>query len=312
MSVIECAHTLDERSRTRSNRSLANSAANLAQLNLSTFKWTDLEYERRHSCPRFSDSDMLRIHFTQPFVSILFWFMQFISAGEGTAQDGSVPPFRGTIFEFPNLIKDSDATAFQDLRFIERAERTMFDRRVDKFASYPVFVFEAKYHDRRMLEVAVNREFESETAARKQAELYARALGRLPLLVRDQIDALHIQAGKRLFGGGRNLLIHVEQGEEYLKDGILEETLVHEAGHALDGTFAEHRDWLAAQQADRRFISSYAKENPLREDIAESILPYLAVRFRPERITEKQLQTIQDTIPARIAFFDSLKPDPFP
>ncbi len=57
-------------------------------------------------------------------------------------------------------------------------------------------------------------------------------------MLRQEIDALHIQAGKQLFGGGRNVLIHTEQGEEYLKDGILEETLGHEAGHALDAKLA--------------------------------------------------------------------------
>ncbi len=228
------------------------------------------------------------------------------------AEDRLPPPFRGTIFDFPDLMKESDPSAMKSIRFVESSERKMFDRRINRVEKFPVFVFEVQFSDRRPLEVAVNREFETQEAARTEVERYAVAFGRLPLLLREEIDALHIQAGKQLFGGGRNVLIHTEQGEEYLKDGILEETLGHEAGHALDAKLARHPDWLASQKKDARFISKYAEENPLREDIAESVIPYLAIRFRPERITAKQIDLITSAIPARIAFFDALKPTAFP
>lgn len=246
------------------------------------------------------------------FLVLALPFALWAGLSPAYSQEVRLPPFRGTIFDFPDLIKESDATAFESIRFVETAERNMFDRRIDKFQAFPVFVFEVRYSDRRPLEVAVNREFETEAAALKQAEFYATSFGRLPLLVREEIDALHIQAGKKLFGGGRNVLIHTEQGEEYLKDGILEETLGHEAAHALDAKFAKAPEWLEAQSKDGIFISTYARDNPRREDIAESIIPYFAVKFRPERITKQQLQAITDSIPARIAYFDAMKPEPFP
>ncbi|MFO0939460.1 MAG: hypothetical protein U0930_01705 [Pirellulales bacterium] len=222
------------------------------------------------------------------------------------------PPFRGTIFDFPDLMKESDPTAFKSIEFVESAEREMFDRRINRSQRFPTFVFKVEYSDRKPLEVAVNREFETVSAAQLQAERYAIAFGRLPLLLREEIDALHIQAGNELFGGGRKVLIHTGQGERYIKDGILEETLAHEAGHALDSKFANHPDWVAAQKKDAMFISKYAEENPRREDIAESIVPYLAIRFRPDRIAKAQLETITQSIPARIEFFDGLKPSGFP
>ena len=64
--------------------------------------------------------------------------------------------------------------------------------------------------------------------------------------------------------------------------------------------------WIAAQGKDPAFISTYARDNPTREDIAESFLPYLAVRYRPERISQTLANTILQTIPNRIAYFDSL------
>ncbi len=230
---------------------------------------------------------------------------------KGEQQKEARPPFRGTIFDFPDLMKEIDATAFTGLKFVEQGQRNMFDRRLDRFEQFSVFVFEAAYADGKPLEVAVNREFETEAAAQKQAEFYATAFGRLPLFLRQEIDALHIQAGNKLFGGGRNVLIHVEQGEAYQRDGILEETLGHEAAHALDQRYAREAGWLAAQKKDAGFISSYAKENPFREDIAESVIPYFAVRMRPERITAEQRQKIEQSIPARIAYLDELKPAGF-
>lgn len=224
----------------------------------------------------------------------------------------TAPPFRGTIFDFPDLMRESDATAFVELKFVEQGERGMFDRRIDRFETFPVFIFEATYRDRKKIEVAVNREFETEELARVQAAHYAEVFGRLPLFLRREIDALHIQAGKELFGGGRRILIHTEQGEEYSRQGILEETLGHEAAHALDRDWAEHPEWQAAQEKDPTFISTYALENPRREDIAESVIPYLAVRLRPERITARQKEKIEGAITARMEFFDSKNPGTFP
>ena len=48
-----------------------------------------------------------------------------------------------------------------------------------------------------------------------------------------------------------NLLIHTGQADRYAADGILEETLVHEAAHtSLDAAHASALDWLAAQTDD--------------------------------------------------------------
>ena len=49
----------------------------------------------------------------------------------------------------------------------------------------------------------------------------------------------------------------------------------------------------------------YAKDNPEREDIAESYLPYLAIRYRPERISKSLKEKIEKAIPNRIRYFDN-------
>lgn len=108
------------------------------------------------------------------------------------------------------------------------------------------------------------------------------------------------------FGGGNNnLVIHTGQADLYERDGILEETLVHEACHAsLDGAHSSAADWIAAQKADDSFISTYARDYPQQEDVAESFLCWLAVTYRSDRISEKDADKIKKTIPNRIAYFD--------
>ena len=85
----------------------------------------------------------------------------------------------------------------------------------------------------------------------------------------------------------------------------MEETLVHEAAHtSLDANHAASSGWLTAQTIDGEFISTYAQDYPDREDIAESFLPYLAIRYRSDRIDQSTFEIITQTIPNRIQYFD--------
>ena len=131
---------------------------------------------------------------------------------------------------------------------------------------------------------------------------------------REDVETVWIHKGTEPFGGGNNnLLIHIGQADRYLQDGILEETFVHEAAHtSLDATHASAPGWLAAQSADPTFISTYARDFPGREDIAESFLPYLAIRYRLERISPSLANTIVQTMPNRIAYFDNQSFDMHP
>lgn len=240
-----------------------------------------------------------------------------VSGGQqviGTDPSIEPPPFGGTIFIDPDIITESDPTTFLGLEFIGQEPREMFDRRVDDWITRDAFLFEATFDDGLTVEVQVNPEFGSAEEAGPIAEFYADVVGRLPTALRLDVETMWIHGGDEPFGGGNdNLLIHVEQGDRYIAEGILEETLVHEAAHtSLDAAHAAALGWVAAQNADPTFISTYARDNPGREDIAESFLPYLAVRYRADRISEVLFQTIVGTMPNRIAYFDGLGLDMHP
>ena len=223
------------------------------------------------------------------------------------------PPFPGTIFIDPDIITSSDRTTLESLSVAGQGSRTMFDRRVNDWITVDAYLFMASFDDGLTAEIQVNPEFDS-VLALSEAQKYAEVIGRLPTSLRAEVETVWIHLGTEPFGGGNNtLLIHTGQAALYEADGILEETFVHEAAHtSLDAAHAFAPGWLAAQAADDRFISTYARDNPGREDIAETLVPYLAVRYRSDRISQSLANTILQAIPNRIDYLDNLSLDMYP
>ena len=128
-------------------------------------------------------------------------------------------------------------------------------------------------------------------------------------------ETLWIHRGDESFGGGnRNILIHTDRAErrengDFPPSGpgnYLEEVLLHEGVHtSLDEIHELAPGWLAAQAADPTFISTYAQDHPAREDLAESFVPYMIVRYRANRATEAMVDMISVAIPHRIAYLDA-------
>ena len=223
-------------------------------------------------------------------------------------QHTGIPPFRGTVFVTPDILDASDPTSFRSVTYTGRGQRLIYDRRPDQgWVTVDAYLFDAQY-DGQVLEFQVNPEFGSVEAAQTEVEKYAPEIGRLPTVLLSRAHEVHINAGRELFGGGAergNFLIHTDRGVEYLLGGFLEEVLIHEAAHiSLDLAHANAPGWRTAQQADGVFISNYARDFPDREDVAESILTYFAVRYRPERLSEADRAAILAAIPNRLAYFD--------
>lgn len=215
------------------------------------------------------------------------------------------PPFSGTIDIDPDILTRQDPTAFKRITYTGRGVRTVFDRRKNRFVRIKAHLFAIRYAEGLRVEAQVNPEF-GRKAAGRVARRYAVVVGRLPRVLRDDVDALWIHRGKKPFGGGNaSLLVHTGMGAEYERDKILEEVLVHEAAHtSLDADHAEAPGWHAAQQADPTFISGYARDNPTGEDIAGSFLPWLALRAQRDRIDGSLEAQIEQAIPNRLQYFD--------
>jgi len=88
--------------------------------------------------------------------------------------------------------------------------------------------------------------------------------------------------------------------------GAVEEVMAHEAVHAtLDVTYLRSPEWFQTQKADVNFVTQYAREFPETEDLAESYGAYLIVK-NASRNPSDVVQTIQNGMPERIVFFQSL------
>jgi hypothetical protein len=217
-----------------------------------------------------------------------------------------IPPFDGTNFLDPDIITGSDNTTFVSLSYAGQATRTMFDRRVNNWITVTPFLFNSTYDDDLSIEIQVNPEFQISDVAEIEALKFAEIIGRLPTVLRIDVETVWIHKGIQPFGGGNNnILIHTGQASLYENDGVLEETLAHEASHtSLDAEYSTSSGWISAQKSDENFISSYARDNPTREDIAESFLLYMAIRYRSDRIDQSLENIILETIPNRIMYFD--------
>jgi hypothetical protein len=176
------------------------------------------------------------------------------------------------------------------------------------------YLFDVSWNDGLTSQAIINPEFESIESAQREAEKYGWLIGQLPTCLRKDVTEIWIHRGVEPFGGGnKSILIHTGQSTLYEVDGILEETLVHEASHtSLDAMHAESPQYVKAQNNDVQFISDYAKEFPTREDIAESFLLWIAVRYRADRISQENYTTITETIPNRLQYFDDIACDMYP
>ena len=242
--------------------------------------------------------------------------LAIVSCGGGNSNNvvpPTSPPFAGTIFVGPDIITPDDPSAFESITANGTGQRLMYDRRPDSFITLTPYLFNAQYYDGLSIEIQINPEFDASEVG-ELAETYARYFGQLPTLLRRDVETSWIHKGVKPYGGGNeNILIHIGQSEQYLLEGILEETLVHEASHtSLDSYYAASDEWLAAQRADPTFISDYAMEFAQREDIAESFLLYLGLRYRRDRISDDLAATIEASIPNRIQFFDTIAKDMYP
>jgi len=223
--------------------------------------------------------------------------------------------FEGNLYTNCKILVESDPTSFESLVFKKKTTVKAFDRRVNKRKHAKFFRFDASFKNANKIKIHVNTEFESQNEAEKQALKYGKIVGQLPNFLRKKIKTLTIHKGNKLWGGGnRNILIHIGFTDE--EDMCVEEVMVHESGHtSLDmrhGGSISPYEWRKAAKADVKFISKYAKQHPGREDVAETILWWIAVRCKPNRLFKFHYKMITEGIPNRLKYFDEQNYDTYP
>ena len=279
------------------------------------------------------DQDQLRLHARFLEAALQHWAR--ITGGRGRLTTElptrravpAKPPFQGTVWLSPDTITTADPSGLTGITYTGRGRRTIWDYRVLDWITVNAYLFEARIRGR-SIEFQCNPEFGSIDAARAEVDTYATAIGRLPAILLSRVERVHLNAGdpehpdaaqrrsgrvtSKVFGGNysdRSFTIHTGYGRRMLRLGFLEEALFHEGAHVSLQNHQEAAGWRRAQEADGKFISDYASDHPDREDVAESVLAYFALRYRPDRLAASHRAAIADTIPNRLEYFDGLALD---
>ena len=217
------------------------------------------------------------------------------------------PPFAGTVYIDADIFTSADPNSYASIDYLGRGEHEVYDsRNTPSTTTQNVYRFKAQFDDDIATEIQAVPAFGSEQVAQEQATLIAQALGRIPQQLRQGVKIITLMQGEGRANASleKNTVRIYSQG---VQPELLEELLAHEAAHvALDFLYRTNSDWLHAQQADIAFISTYARDNFGSEDIAESLLPYLAIRYKPERISATNDRIINFNNAHRIAFFDKI------
>ena len=220
--------------------------------------------------------------------------------------------FKDNLYTDCDIITKKDPTTFQNISFVKEKKIKGRDKRKAsgwKESLFKVFIFKATFEKGREINIRVNAEFETKDKAEKQALKYGKMVGQLPNFSRKRLKSITIHKGNHVWAveDSRDILIHTEG---YSPDWIEceEEVMVHEGGHvSLDwayGGSVKSSKWKKAAKTDNKFISKYAKEVPKTEDVAETILWWVAARCKTDRISESNYKKILEAIPNRLKYLD--------
>lgn len=225
--------------------------------------------------------------------------------------DYTGPHFQAIDFS-RNLVTENDLSALLGVNFLRQEDIFMPDSRSDINNLVSAYVFIADYENQ-SIDFYVNPEIGDQAAAEQEVSFYAEVIGRIPLFLRDGINSINgvslvylHQGFEPLVGNQNYLAIYTDRAGELIAQGILEEVLIHESAHvSLDSDLANSSEWLTAQSVDGNAISQLAYDLGNDEDVAESLLAYIAVQFRANRLPASVEDTILATIPNRIDYFNS-------
>ena len=229
------------------------------------------------------------------------------------------PPFAGTMWDLPDLIKSSDYTIYSTSSYQGIETRLFYDKSIPDFINYPAHVYIVNFGDDLSIDFEIYTEFTLEEADNIEQK-YAPLIGQLGKDLRRNIKSFEFLKGEEVASAQRtndlnyaNITFHTDWltlVETRFSGDRTEELLIHESAHlSIDPYVYGQQGWTDAVNLDGNFLSTYAKDNPDSEDIAETFQAYIAVKFFPDRISNSLRDTILSVCLNRFKYFDSLNLD---
>ena len=230
------------------------------------------------------------------------------------------PPFGGTMWDLPDLITSSDYTIYSTSSYQGIETRLFYDKSIPDFINYPAHIYKVNFGDDLSIDFEIYTEFTQEEAGNIEQK-YAPLIGQLGKDLRRNIKSFEFLKGEEVASAQRsddlnyaNITFHTDWLTNLVEtrpDGDkTEELLIHESAHlSIDPYVYGQQGWTDAVNLDGNFLSTYAKDNPDSEDVAETFQAYIAVKFFPDRISNSLRDTILSVCLNRFKYFDSLNLD---
>jgi regulator of replication initiation timing len=230
------------------------------------------------------------------------------------------PPFSGTMWDLPDLIKSSDYTIYSTSSYQGIETRLFYDKSIPDFINYPAHVYKVNFGDDLSIDFEIYTEFTQQEAGNIEQK-YAPLIGQLGKDLRKNIISFEFLKGEEAASAQRtddlnyaNITFHTEWltsvVETRPEGDKTEELLIHESAHlSIDPYVYGQQEWTDAVNLDGNYLSTYAKDNPNSEDVAETFQAYIAVKYFPDRISNSLRDTILSVCLNRFEYFDSLNLD---
>ncbi|UVK40988.1 hypothetical protein LHFGNBLO_002528 [Mesorhizobium sp. AR10] len=186
----------------------------------------------------------------------------------------------------------------------------------DELMASDVYTFEVAFADQSQVGLWVHPSVGTREDAEELAALLVGPLGRLPAVMRQRLSHVVVHSGDHTAFAehlGHFFAVYADNLQKRIATHDLEETVFHESVHAtLDAQWAESAEWRQAQAADGAFITAYAAEVPVGEDLAESALFAFTYLRHPERLPPEVVRGVERIMPARLSFFETIFGAPEP
>ena len=189
------------------------------------------------------------------------------------------------------------------------------------------FNFTAEYEDNISMEIFVEyiKDLKDFEKAEKVALFYSKMVGQMPYFLKINAKKIYIHKdiGKddgTWWVGNKNKkkenILHISHSRCTSKRmySLCSVAMIHELSHVLDREkkLSYQSKWLETIKLDKNFYcSKYAKVTP-KEDFAESVLCWIAVRHKSNIINKNEIVKINQFIPNRLKFFDELNLNVYP
>ena len=113
------------------------------------------------------------------------------------------PPFSGTMWDLPDLIKSSDYTVYSSSTYQGILDRLFYDKSIPDFITYPAHVYNVNFGDGLSVDFEIYSEFTQEEASNLEQK-YAPLMGQLGKELRKNIKSIEFLKGEEVASAQRS------------------------------------------------------------------------------------------------------------